>query len=265
MNSREASIISSFLGETKWGVKGQYFLMNRSVREELVKAVEEFNPELIIEVGPGLGFITEEIIKLGRQVIGVELDKKLCMILKRRITAKNLDLVNADVLTIIFPENSVIAGTPPYYISSDLLTKCVVSKVLGAVLILQKEFVNRLLASIGTKNYSYITCLLNTFGRIKIIREVDRSSFFPRPNVDSVLLKIVLNKHCELNRTVRERYLKFLTHAFKEYRNKRLKELLKGYRIKSLGYVDGRLDLNERILNLDGERMLSIFKAVESL
>jgi len=175
--------------------KGQNFLFNVSVIEKMVKAAQIKKEDLILEVGPGLGILTESLIVMSNRVTALELDKKLFDFLKIKfIAAKNLELINGDILETRLSkfksQNFKIVANLPYNITSSFLRKflSLEPKPESMVVMVQKEVGERICARPG--QLSLLAISVQLYGHPEIIDVVNSENFWPQPKVDSVILKI---------------------------------------------------------------------------
>ncbi len=184
-----------------WNIKpnkflGQNFLKSKKIAEEIIKAADLSLDDVVLEVGPGKGFLTEELIKTGAKIIAVEKDKNLAEFLKEKFTGvKNLEIINADILKFKSANWRIkfkIVANIPYYITSHFLRKFLESDPPAGgqpslmVLMLQKEVAERIVS----KKESLLSISVKVYGSPKIIRRVKAGNFEPKPKVDSAILKI---------------------------------------------------------------------------
>lgn len=175
--------------------KGQNFLISRKVLDKIVKAADLSKNDTVLEVGPGLGILTEALIKRVKRVISVELDKKLFAFLQVKFKeVKNLELINEDILKFQvssskFQDYKVVANLP-YNITSNFLRKFLSNepKPSSMVLLIQKEVAERICAQLG--KMSLLSVSVQLYGQPAIIQIVGRQNFWPQPEVDSAILKI---------------------------------------------------------------------------
>ena len=134
---------------------GQNFVINSRIIEKLIDYAEVKPTEVVLEIGSGLGYLTEALAYKARTIIAVEIDRRLVEILKYRLQDKNnVEIITGDALSIELPKFDKIVSAPPYKISSPLIFKILEHQFKTAVLILQKEFATRLQASPGETEYS---------------------------------------------------------------------------------------------------------------
>lgn len=174
----------------KWG---QHFLVDKAVAEKEVRYAEINKRDIVLEIGPGRGILTELLAKRAKKVIAVEIDKRLVDFLKNRLPP-NVELVHADVMRIDlsnFHFNKVVSNLP-FQISSPLTLKLLdYSNFSKAVLIYQKEFARRLAAGPGSKDYSRISVVTYYKAKVRILEDVSKYAFRPVPKVDGAIVELI--------------------------------------------------------------------------
>ena len=175
--------------------KGQNFLINKDIIDKIITAAEIDQSDTVLEVGPGLGILTEALVKKAGRVVSVELDQKLFWFLQEKFRRqKNLALINQDILKFR-PENfgltnyQVVANLP-YNITSIFLKKFLTAAVKpkAMILMLQKEVAQRICARPG--RMSLLAVSVQLYAQPIIFFEVNRENFWPRPAVDSAVIRI---------------------------------------------------------------------------
>lgn len=173
---------------------GQNFLIDRNVRDKIIDFIELTDKDLVIEIGPGLGSLTEVLCKIAKKVIAVEKDKRLCEFLKENFQGvKNLEIVCMDFLKFCLPpEKSKVIGNLPFFITAPILTKLIEERggIDSVYITVQKEFAERLVAKSGQSNYSPITLFVQFYSSPKSLFSIKKRSFFPPPEVEAVFLKL---------------------------------------------------------------------------
>ncbi len=170
---------------------GQNFTVNSDLLRSLVSHASLTKDDVVLEVGAGLGFLTQLLSRECKKVLAVEVDPKLARILKEQLhSLQNVDIIKGDILKVsISPFNKVVSA-PPYSISSPLLFRLLESKFDWAVLILQKEFAERLAASVGSKDYGRLTVTIYYRADVELLDYVPRTMFYPSPDVDSLMVRL---------------------------------------------------------------------------
>ena len=184
---------------------GQNFLINYDTIKNITKDLNVKEDTLVIEIGPGLGALTQELLNISKKVIAIEIDKNMVEVLKSNLELEKLEIINEDFLKIdlnkLIEDNNdfnevIIVSNLPYYITSDILEKIIASnnkKIVKIVAMMQKE-VGKKLVKKEDKIESYLKVLIDNYCSTKIVTYVSKNDFEPRPNVDSIVLEFSLNK-----------------------------------------------------------------------
>ncbi len=171
----------------------QNFVVNTELVEELVSLAELKKSDVVLEIGSGTGFLTREIQKKSR-VLAVELDKKLSELVQKELPKKNLEVFCGDFLKADLPKYNKIVSLPPYTISSKLVERILKDGFEKAVLVLQREFAEKLVAEPGFMEYGFISVLTQYYCTPRIVRTVSPESFFPKPNSFSSIVVLDFEK-----------------------------------------------------------------------
>lgn len=165
---------------------GQNFLINRNVA---IAEAEHCVGKNVIELGPGLGMLTKELCEVASHVTAIEIDTRLYEFLKHNLEFDNLDLIISDFFDADTSKikADIMVSNVPYNLSSKILT-WLSSRRMQAVLCLQKEFVERMLAKEGTREYSKLSVFSTLSFNATKIMNVPAGSFYPKPKVDSYLV-----------------------------------------------------------------------------
>lgn len=189
---------------------GQNFLINQEVLDNIIDKSEIIEDDMVIEIGPGLGTLTNELLKKAGKVICVELDSKMISILKERFrNNEKLEIINDDILKVnlkkIIEENKEngkiknvkIVANLPYYITTPIIMKLLEEKldIECITVMMQKEVAERLIEVPGGKNTGAITYTVYYYCDSEKIMEVPNSSFIPEPDVTSEVIKMNLRKN----------------------------------------------------------------------
>lgn len=183
---------------------GQHYLVDPRVVERLLRCCGITAEDTVVEIGAGLGALTEGLADAAKHVLAVELDPVICELLKTRLLARsNVHVACQDILTFAWAEASVTkaVGAIPYQITSPLLlTLCeqavsINSAFAEAWLGLQQEVAQRLDAKPGTKAYGRLTILVQYHFDVKRVMAIPRRAFFPQPNVDSSWIRLTTRPH----------------------------------------------------------------------
>jgi len=170
---------------------GQNFMVDLSVFSLLADYASLSKRDVVLDIGAGFGFLTRFLVGKCRTVIAIEKDPKLVLALKNLLKGiDNVKILEGDALTMTLPDFTKIVAIPPYYLSSRLLRWLLYRCFICAVLIVQKEFADRLVAKVGTDEYSWMTVILNRSFKIELLDFIPNSSFYPKPAVDSVIIRL---------------------------------------------------------------------------
>src|SRR3989338_5213899 len=183
---------------------GQNFLINQGILDKIIQAVEVEPEDIIIEVGPGTGNLTEKLAKKADQVIAIEKDRRLIELLKEKFKDSNIEIVEGDALEVDIGNlllssislaygrkvNYKVVGNIPYYITSNLLRTIFEKwpKPKLIVLTVQKEVAKRIVAKPPDMNLLALSVQL--YSEPKIISYISKGSFRPIPKVDSAIIKL---------------------------------------------------------------------------
>jgi len=179
---------------------GQNFLIDKEKRAHIIKLCSIGNDETILEVGPGLGALTECIQPLCRNLIAVEKDRGLSAVLSGLFKDKqNTKIVNSDILKYNVPyfKNKIkVIGNLPYYITSPIIfhfiaLRGVISSIFATV---QKEVACRITAKPGGRDYGILTLGVGYYCHAEVLCKIGRKSFFPQPAVDSSFIKMSIRE-----------------------------------------------------------------------
>lgn len=187
---------------------GQNFLVNESCIETILDTSQITKNDVVVEIGPGLGFVTEQLVNLAKKVYAIELDEDMVKEVSK-IKADNLEVIHNDILKTDlsqFGENIKVVANIPYYITSPILAHLLgevndlnnknrncISQI---VLMVQYEVAKRLIANekSPSKEFGLLSVLTQFWANVEFVEKVGSRSFFPAPKVDSAIVKLTVNK-----------------------------------------------------------------------
>jgi len=212
--------------------------------------------DVVLEIGAGLGFLTRLLSQKCKRVVAVEKDTRLLRILKHELRdVENVELIKGDILKVSLPAFNKVVSNPPFYIASPILFWLMEKRFDCAVLTFQKEFAERLVAPVGSREYGRLTVMAYYRAEIELLDFVPKNAFYPPPDVDAHIVRLKpksppfsvrdMQTFSELvrvlftqrNRKVRKALARFLiAHGIEKgkafevadslpYRNKRVREL----------------------------------------
>ena len=187
-NAADTKSILLQLGVQPRRSMGQHFLVDHTVIERQVKYAKIKKGERVLEIGAGLGFLTEELLKSGAEVVAIESDHKFCEYLREKFGDK-LELIEGDATKVILPEFDKVVSNLPYQISSEITFRILETRKFDiAILMYQKEFAERMVAGEISALYGRLSVMAAYRADCEILEIVNRRCFWPQPKVDSALV-----------------------------------------------------------------------------
>lgn len=179
---------------------GENYLIDGNIKDKIIRECRLSKEDSVLEIGPGLGALTIDLAESAGMVYAVEIDRKAYTILSELAAGRpNIRIYNEDILKFdlgsIRREGTIkVVGNLPYYITSPIIEYLIGNKGLfsSIVIMVQKEVALRLMAKPGTKDYGSLSCFVQYFTRPEYVYTVSRTSFFPSPDVDSSILRLVV-------------------------------------------------------------------------
>ncbi|OZM55854.1 16S rRNA (adenine(1518)-N(6)/adenine(1519)-N(6))-dimethyltransferase [Lottiidibacillus patelloidae] len=182
---------------------GQNFLIDQNILNNIVSAADLSPDSGVIEIGPGIGSLTERLAKKAKNVVAFEIDQRLIPILEETLepyeNAKviNQDVLEADIHAVIEENFSdgqdiMVVANLPYYVTTPIILKLLNDNlpIRGIVIMIQKEVADRIAAKPSTKEYGSLSIAIQFFAEAETVMTVPHTVFIPKPNVDSAVIKI---------------------------------------------------------------------------
>jgi 16S rRNA (adenine1518-N6/adenine1519-N6)-dimethyltransferase len=213
---------------------GQNFLIDKNVRDNILKELQLDGESIVVEIGAGFGVMSFEIADTAKKVFAVEKDAKICRIMTPLFEQKeNLELIHGDILDLDFQalaprgERLLVFGNIPYYITTPVIEKIIEQResVKAACIVMQNEVARRIVASPGSKEYGAISCFVQFYTKAEKAFKVSKNSFYPKPKVDSCLLKMEIFSEPQPKVKNKELMFSVIRKAFLQRRKKILNSL----------------------------------------
>ena len=219
---------------------GQNFLINGEVIQDIIDEADIKPEDTVVEIGPGVGFVTEQLVKYAKQVIAIELDEEAIKELEK-LNAPNLKIIHADILktdlSALCDGDIKVVANIPYYITSPIIAHLLGevddldnknrNKITEIILMVQEEVARRMVADENSpsKQYGLLTILSQFWADVEIFKLVGRKSFFPAPKVNSALVKLNVRKEPKLKLSDYSHFRKTVKSGFSQ-RRKNIKNCL---------------------------------------
>jgi len=214
---------------------GQNFLHDQNLARWIVDQADITPDDYVVEIGPGLGALTKLVLEKGAHILAIEKDTRLANFLRERLSHPRLEVMNIDALKfdarVLFSHRRVkLLGNLPYNVSSALLLKFLKHPSLISLwlLVLQKEMALRLSASPSTRDYGSLTLHAQLHHRVQYLRTISAAVFFPKPKVDSALVRVLPRDPLELPARDDALLAKVIRDGFSQ-RRKQLQKLLRAH------------------------------------
>lgn len=239
--------------------KGQNFLIDGRVADRHIAYAGIREGDRVLEVGPGLGILTERMTDLPCELTCIELDDILAEYISQTF-GDRLRLIHGDAVKVDFPEFDVFVSNLPYSVSTPIIFKLLDHRFRTAVVMVQKEFADRMVADVGSPDYSRLTVNLFYRADCEVMETVPASRFNPRPKVDSALVRITPRK--APFDVIDERLFFKVTEITFNHRRKKI-----GTSLKAAGLLRPEWDvpyLGERVENLRPAEIAEIADAIHT-
>lgn len=212
---------------------GQNFLHDQNLARWIVEKAQLTRDDLVVEIGPGLGALTEHVLASGARVLAIEKDARLANFLRERFANADCEIVHADALDFdsrpLFAHRAVkLLGNLPYYAASELMMRFIAhpNPFSLVILMLQKEMARRISASPRTSDYGAMTLVVQEHYRVEYLRAVPASAFLPQPEVDSAFVRLTPRPADELPPHDPATFKRLVRLGFSQ-RRKQLQKLLR--------------------------------------
>jgi len=237
--SKLEQLKTTLMAKGLWAKKslGQNFLVDQEALDAIIEAADLYEGDHVIEVGPGTGFLTEQLIQKAGKVTAIELDENMVEILKEQFKlTENLEIIHSDILklkieNLKLKNNYKVVANIPYYITSPVIRHFLQAKQRPKliVILVQKEVAQKIC---GLKGKSFITVETQLQGHPEYIATVPASSFEPSPKVDSAILKITVYPEPKVPESEMKDFLRIVKFAYSQKRKKLSNGLAAGLHIE---------------------------------
>lgn len=243
---------------------GQHFLHDASILARIAAALLIAPGDRVVEIGPGEGVLTRQLLDAGARVTAIEVDARLVPRLRETFAREpNFELIHADVLSVdlgalLADEPASIAGNLPYYITSPIVRRTLDlrDRIRRAVFLVQKEVAERICAQPGSRDYGYLSVLCRLQAEPEYLFRVRPGSFRPPPKVDSAVVRLTPRPGAPPD----PRFVQFLEAAFRQPRKTLRNNLASLYPLETL---DRTPVTAKRAQQLGLDELLDLFRALK--
>ena len=202
---------------------GQNFLVDRYFISKIINEINPKEENIILEIGPGKGAITEPILKKINHISVVEIDPDMIKILKHKISPKNISILSENVLCIndeFFKKFNKIIGNLPYYIATEIILKLtkLYSSSFELYFMVQKEVAERITAKPSNKSFGRLSVILQYYFNTEILFEIPPEAFSPQPKITSAFIRLIRKKRVSLKVIDKDSFEKIVKLAFSQKR-----------------------------------------------
>lgn len=228
--------------------RGQSHVVDEGLLKRMVSYANLFQDDVVLEIGPGIGNLTLLLVQEAGKVVAIESDEQLVEVLRQRTADRsNLEIIFGDVLEVELPRFDKVVSNLPFSISSEITFKLLDQDFELGVLMYQKEFAQRMIASPGLSDYSRLTVNVAYRADARILEKVPPSAFFPQPEVESAIVEL---RPCRPPFDVKDEKLFFrIVRAAFQHRRKKMRNAL-CYSFEAV-FPDLKLSKSEKLAFID--------------
>ncbi len=258
---------------------GQNFLINSSVGSKMAK-MSGAEDGFVLEIGPGIGALTKELAKISKKVCSVEIDSRLIPILKKTLFGfKNVEIINEDILktdikTLIREKSdgmkAVVCANLPYYITSPIIMRLLELDlgVKAITVMVQKEAGRRICAEPGRRECGAISLAVRYYSTPRLLFDLPSSSFFPKPDVDSSVIRLEINQVAPVEIKNRDGFFRLVRAAFSQRRKILINPVASSFNISKDHLrnilLNLKIPLSARAEQLSLEQFANISNSIEN-
>jgi len=221
---------------------GQHFLVDEKVLRKIIREADLKEKDIVLEIGPGIGNLTQELAKRVKKVVAIEKDPKMVRILNNELRIKNIEIIQGDILKIpdfrfIIHNSYKVVANLPFYLTAPVIRKFLEAEnpTKEMILMVQKEVAQRICAKPPDMNLLAVS--VQFYSKPEIISFVSKKSFWPQPKVDTAIIKITPRQPASYRNEVsgagfRERFFRIVKAGFSQPRKQLINNLSKGLKIE---------------------------------
>ena len=254
---------------------GQNFLIDSNIVKKIVDTSNVNENTIVIEIGPGIGAMTELLAEKAKKVICFEIDKDMVEIITNEVIGKgikNVEVKEMDFLKVdlkdydLTSDRVIVVSNLPYYITTPIIFKLLGEDVVSEIYVMvQDEVARRLVGMPGTKDYGSLSVMINFLSHAKFEFKVGRNCFLPAPNVDSAIVSIKRKKN-DYNLKNEGNFLKFIQDIFEMRRKTLINNLLKKISISrdeiESKFIENDFDINVRSESLSLDQIVKLYRVL---
>lgn len=242
---------------------GQNFLINEEVVNNIVSSADIKENDMVIEIGPGLGTLTNELLKNAKKVVAVELDTRMIKILNDRFSLyDNFEVINEDILKVDLKEliqrnkkendieNVKIVANLPYYITTPIIMKLLEERldIESITVMIQKEVAERIIATPGEKLTGAITYSVYYYAESEKVMLVPNTSFIPEPEVESEVIKLKIRDTAVVKVNDEKKFFELIKASFMQRRKTLVNGVVNSKLIEKKDFIEilNKLGIDER-------------------
>lgn len=252
---------------------GQNFLIDKNILDKIVATSDLSEHDIVIEVGPGVGALTQELATRVKKVIAIEKDRKMCEILREVLKDfHNIEIVNEDILkwdvcrVCDTRQNYKVIANLPYYITSPVIRKFLESLLSPdfMVFMVQKEVGERIIAQ--PPHMSILAVSVQLYAQPKIVAKVSKNCFLPAPNVDSAIVKIDVNRSL-CSSADKNKFFQLVKAGFAQKRKLLISNITKGLSVKrevvEQAFEKSKINVQSRAQELAINQWITLLQEIE--
>ncbi|MFW5953101.1 MAG: 16S rRNA (adenine(1518)-N(6)/adenine(1519)-N(6))-dimethyltransferase RsmA [Candidatus Natronoplasma sp.] len=221
---------------------GQNFLEDANIAKKIVDSANITASDRILEIGPGLGILTDFIVERAGKTILIEKDEGLTSYLEGRYSAYNINMIQEDVLEVELPQFDKVVSNLPFSISSPVTFKLLNCDFKVGILTYQKQFAERMIAEVGGTEYSRLSVMVSVYAEVDRLFDISKECFYPPPRIDATVIRLIPSEP-DFDLKNEELFSTVVKELF-NYRRKKIKNALEiglDVKVEEIPYGDKRV------------------------